>query len=119
MAKAKEVLRGITAQGRSKTYHRRGLWAIKKKNGGKFPVTEKKVREAKPEGKVRVGICYLDTQVSEVICEGGLFLWAAPFSDTGSEVSYELSTSKIFIPDVPGASSSSLGITLSWCFITY
>ena len=31
---AKEVARGITAHGRSKSYHRRGLWAIKAKNGG-------------------------------------------------------------------------------------
>jgi hypothetical protein len=30
----KEVARGITAHGRSKSYHRRGLWAIKAKNGG-------------------------------------------------------------------------------------
>lgn len=43
---AKELARGITAQGRSKSYHRRGLWAIKKKNGGKFPVHAK---QEKPE----------------------------------------------------------------------
>ncbi|KAK9836450.1 hypothetical protein WJX74_000827 [Apatococcus lobatus] len=40
----KEVVRGISKQGRSKTYHRRGLWAIKKKNGGKFPQHEKKAK---------------------------------------------------------------------------
>ena len=34
-AMVKEVARGITAHGRSKSYHRRGLWAIKEKNGGK------------------------------------------------------------------------------------
>ncbi|KAK9789543.1 hypothetical protein WJX73_002844 [Symbiochloris irregularis] len=28
---------GISAEGRSKTYKSRGLWAIKKKHGGKFP----------------------------------------------------------------------------------
>jgi len=39
---ATEVVRGVTALGRSKTYKRRGLWAIKKKNGGKFPTTPKK-----------------------------------------------------------------------------
>jgi len=33
-AMVKEVARGITAHGRSKSYHRRGLWAIKAKNGG-------------------------------------------------------------------------------------
>eukprot|EP00192_Tetraselmis_astigmatica_P024906 CAMPEP_0117697612 /NCGR_PEP_ID=MMETSP0804-20121206/29330_1 /TAXON_ID=1074897 /ORGANISM="Tetraselmis astigmatica, Strain CCMP880" /LENGTH=38 /DNA_ID= /DNA_START= /DNA_END= /DNA_ORIENTATION= len=34
----KELCRGVTADSRSKSYHRRGLWAVKKKNGGKFPV---------------------------------------------------------------------------------
>jgi len=38
----KELARSVEAQGRSKSYHRRGLWAIKKKNGGKFPVHAKK-----------------------------------------------------------------------------
>jgi large subunit ribosomal protein L6e len=45
----KELARGITAEGRSKTYKRRGLWAVKRKNGGKFPVFEKK---AKPVAEV-------------------------------------------------------------------
>lgn len=40
---ATELAKGIGAAGRSKTYHKRGLWAIKKKNGGKFPVHAKKV----------------------------------------------------------------------------
>ncbi len=48
-----ELARGITAQGRSKTYHRRGLWAIKKKNGGKFPHHEKKEKPAEAAKKVR------------------------------------------------------------------
>jgi hypothetical protein len=39
-AKATVIATGITAHGRSKTYKRRGLWAIKKKHGGKFPVTK-------------------------------------------------------------------------------
>ncbi|KAI3434789.1 hypothetical protein D9Q98_002847 [Chlorella vulgaris] len=43
---AKEIAAGIVREGRSKSYHRRGLWAIKKKNGGKFPVHAKK--EAAP-----------------------------------------------------------------------
>ena len=45
-AKATVIARGITAHGRSKTYKRRGLWAIKKKHGGKFPTTPK---QKKPE----------------------------------------------------------------------
>jgi hypothetical protein len=49
----KELARGITAHGRSKAYHRRGLWAIKKKNDGKFPVHEKKEKAAEPVAKVR------------------------------------------------------------------
>jgi len=39
MAKATVIAKGISAHGRSKTYKRRGLWAIKKKHGGKFPKT--------------------------------------------------------------------------------
>ena len=49
-----ELHRGIGREGRSKTYKRRGLWAIKKKNGGKFPVTEKKDKAAEPASKVRL-----------------------------------------------------------------
>lgn len=47
-----EVVRGISKQGRSKTYHRRGLWAIKKKNGGKFPQHEKKAKNEPAVKKV-------------------------------------------------------------------
>ncbi|XP_075496236.1 large ribosomal subunit protein eL6-like [Primulina tabacum] len=36
-----EVIRGIRKYSRSVTYHKRGLWAIKQKNGGKFPHHEK------------------------------------------------------------------------------
>lgn len=36
-ASAPEPVRGINSAGRSKSYHKRGLWALKKKNGGKFP----------------------------------------------------------------------------------
>jgi large subunit ribosomal protein L6e len=42
MAKATIIAKGLSAAGRSKTYKRRGLWNIKKKNGGKFPTTAKK-----------------------------------------------------------------------------
>ena len=54
-----ELARGIGREGRSKTYKRRGLWAIKKKNGGKFPVHEKKQKAAEPEGKVWARDCTL------------------------------------------------------------
>jgi large subunit ribosomal protein L6e len=37
----KELVRGIGRNGRSKTYHKRGLWAIKAKNGGTFPTHPK------------------------------------------------------------------------------
>jgi len=50
MAKATVIAKALSAHGRSKTYKRRGLWAIKKKHGGKFPTTDKKApaAEAKP-----------------------------------------------------------------------
>ncbi|KXZ42930.1 hypothetical protein GPECTOR_110g222 [Gonium pectorale] len=52
MAKpAKFIARGITAEGRAKTYKRKALWAIKKKNGGKFPTHPKKAAPAPVEGK--------------------------------------------------------------------
>jgi len=37
----KDLVRGVGRNGRSKTYHKRGLWAIKAKNGGSFPVHQK------------------------------------------------------------------------------
>lgn len=37
----KDLVRGIGRNGRSKTYHKRGLWAIKAKNGGTFPTHQK------------------------------------------------------------------------------
>ena len=49
---SKEVARGIGSQSRSKSYHRRGLWAIKKKNGGKFPSHPKKEKAAVTAAKV-------------------------------------------------------------------
>ncbi|KAH8932483.1 hypothetical protein BDL97_19G075000 [Sphagnum fallax] len=39
----KDVVRGVGRYGRSKMYHKRGLWAIKDKNGGSFPTHEKTV----------------------------------------------------------------------------
>jgi large subunit ribosomal protein L6e len=51
-----EMARGLAdSQGRSKSYHRRGLWAVKAKNGGKFPTHPKQVgpspSAAEPECK--------------------------------------------------------------------
>lgn len=39
------VAAGLESQGRAKTYKRRGLAFIKKKNGGKFPVHPKQMKE--------------------------------------------------------------------------
>jgi len=45
------VAQGITAVGRSGTYKRRGLFALKKKNGGKFPTHPKAAKPETPAGK--------------------------------------------------------------------
>lgn len=45
------LARGIESEGRSASYKRRRAWAVKKKNGGKFPVHEKK---QKAEEKVTI-----------------------------------------------------------------
>ncbi|XP_009354690.2 60S ribosomal protein L6-1 [Pyrus x bretschneideri] len=37
-----DLIRGIGKYSRSKMYHKRGLWAIKAKNGGAFPCHDKK-----------------------------------------------------------------------------
>jgi large subunit ribosomal protein L6e len=47
----KELARGVSAQGRSKSYHRRGLWALKKKNGGKFPTHPKQQKAEEAASK--------------------------------------------------------------------
>ncbi|XP_073288123.1 large ribosomal subunit protein eL6-like [Primulina huaijiensis] len=41
-----ELIRGIRKVSRSQMYHKRGLWAIKAKNGGKFPQHEKAAEAA-------------------------------------------------------------------------
>eukprot|EP00252_Welwitschia_mirabilis_P010487 TRINITY_DN2377_c0_g3_i2.p1 TRINITY_DN2377_c0_g3~~TRINITY_DN2377_c0_g3_i2.p1 ORF type:complete len:234 (+),score=44.78 TRINITY_DN2377_c0_g3_i2:199-900(+) len=46
-----ELIRGIRKYSRSVMYHKRGLWAIKARNGGKFPVHPKAPKEPKPELK--------------------------------------------------------------------
>lgn len=46
-----ELIKGVSSEGRSAAYKRKGLWAIKKKNGGKFPVIEKKAKAEAAAGK--------------------------------------------------------------------
>lgn len=41
-ARNPELIRGVGKFSRSKMYHKKGLWAIKKKNGGALPVHPKK-----------------------------------------------------------------------------
>ncbi|OIV89160.1 hypothetical protein TanjilG_25828 [Lupinus angustifolius] len=45
-----DLIRGIGKYSRSQVYHKRGIWAIKAKNGGVLPRHEPKAKpEAKPE----------------------------------------------------------------------
>ncbi|KAG6435258.1 hypothetical protein SASPL_100128 [Salvia splendens] len=46
-----ELIPGVRKVSRSKMYHKRGLWAIKAKNGGKFPVHAKQETAAVVEEK--------------------------------------------------------------------
>ncbi|GAB4832622.1 60S ribosomal protein L6 [Ancistrocladus abbreviatus] len=46
-----ELIRGVGKYSRSKMYHKRGLWAIKEKNGGVFPRHDPKPVESKPPEK--------------------------------------------------------------------
>ncbi|WP_285164445.1 hypothetical protein, partial [Mycobacterium tuberculosis] len=46
-----ELIPGIRRFSRSKMYHKRGLWAIKAKNGGKVPKHDPKPAPAKPAEK--------------------------------------------------------------------
>ncbi|XP_021776423.1 60S ribosomal protein L6 [Chenopodium quinoa] len=46
-----ELVKGVGKFSRSKMYHKRGLWAIKAKNGGVFPRHDPKPAEAKPAEK--------------------------------------------------------------------
>ena len=43
-----ELARGIPAQGRSKSYKRRGIHFLKKKNNGEFPKHEKQQKKETP-----------------------------------------------------------------------
>lgn len=54
MGKVQEVAKGVSKAGRSKTYHRRGLFAIKKKHGGKFPTHPKQAKKEAAAEKVGV-----------------------------------------------------------------
>ncbi|GKV27522.1 hypothetical protein SLEP1_g36688 [Rubroshorea leprosula] len=46
-----DLVRGIGKYSRSKMYHKRGLWAIKAKNGGVFPCHDPKPKAAAPAEK--------------------------------------------------------------------
>ncbi|XP_065871028.1 large ribosomal subunit protein eL6z-like [Euphorbia lathyris] len=46
-----DLIRGIGKYSRSKMYHKRGLWAIKTKNGGVFPKHDPKPKPAAPAEK--------------------------------------------------------------------
>ncbi|KAF7835982.1 60S ribosomal protein l6 [Senna tora] len=46
-----ELIRGIGRYSRSKMYHKRGLWAIKAKNGGVFPRHDPKPKPEAPAAK--------------------------------------------------------------------
>lgn len=46
-----ELVKGVGKFSRSKMYHKRGLWAIKAKNGGKFPHHDPKPSDAKTSEK--------------------------------------------------------------------
>ncbi|GLT60706.1 hypothetical protein SLA2020_334620 [Shorea laevis] len=46
-----DLVRGIGKHSRSKMYHKRGLWAIKAKNGGVFPRHDPKPKPASPAEK--------------------------------------------------------------------
>ncbi|XP_010257392.1 PREDICTED: 60S ribosomal protein L6-like [Nelumbo nucifera] len=46
-----DLIRGVGKYSRSQMYHKRGLWAIKAKNGGVFPRHDAKPAEPKPAEK--------------------------------------------------------------------
>lgn len=48
-----ELMRGVTKDCRSKSYKRRRLWAVKKKNKGQFPVHPKQEKPEEPTPKTR------------------------------------------------------------------
>ena len=49
MAPTSKMALGIKRASRSHSYHRRGLWAVKAKNGGAFPKSEKPAAVAEPK----------------------------------------------------------------------
>ena len=46
-----DLIRGVGKYSRSKMYHKRGLWAIKAKNGGVFPRHDVKLKADAPAEK--------------------------------------------------------------------
>ena len=46
-----DLIRGVGKYSRSKMYHKRGLWAIKAKNGGVFPRHDAKLQADAPAEK--------------------------------------------------------------------
>jgi len=47
VSRNKELIRGVGRFSRSKMYHKRGIWALKEKNGGSFPRHDKQPAEPK------------------------------------------------------------------------
>lgn len=47
VSRNKELIRGVGRYSRSKMYHKRGIWALKEKNGGNFPQHDKQPPQPK------------------------------------------------------------------------
>eukprot|EP00250_Pteridium_aquilinum_P001565 c11756_g1_i1 orf=163-855(+) len=62
----KELVRGVGRFSRSRVYHKRGLWAIKAKNGGCFPTHAKK--EAAPAAVTKAPKFYPADDVPKPLC---------------------------------------------------
>lgn len=63
---ASELARGISSETRSQAKQRRGVWSVKKKNGGKLPVTPK---AEKPVAKEYTGRFYPAEDVSKPLAK--------------------------------------------------
>jgi large subunit ribosomal protein L6e len=51
VSRNKELIRGVGRLSRSKMYHKRGIWALKEKNGGSFPQHAKQPQVPKADEK--------------------------------------------------------------------